>query len=123
MSQNTLAVHERPGILERLTAACSAGDLGSVQTVIGEWRAMDQPEPERGDEQRPMYYLHPALAVAIRNGHMSVVSHLLDDQFRPDDAAVKAAIETPRLDALSMFLDHGWNINKLQRSTKPPMLS
>ena len=112
-----------PELTERLVAAASAGNLDAVRNILTEWEAMDEPIPERGDDEHPMYPLNPALAAAAGGTHLHVVSYLLENAFRPDDAAIRAAIGGASTGALDLFLQHGWDINKPERIGRPPPLS
>ncbi|MCJ1251198.1 hypothetical protein MMC30_008429 [Trapelia coarctata] len=99
------SVEENAGnnILKRLIEAAGNGELDVVQDILAEWQAMPDPVPERGDNARPMYYLHPALEAAVYSNHLHVVSYLLDHHFRCDGPAVTAAVRFSSIGSLELF--------------------
>ncbi|MCJ1284072.1 Ankyrin-2 [Xylographa opegraphella] len=123
MPSRALERYAGNGLLQRLIKAASDGNIDAVQDILAEWKEMPEPVPERGDEERLMYWFHPALAAAVNGGQLHMVSYLLDHEFRCDQPAVRTAIRRSSIDSLELFLRHGWKINQLWENVTPPSLS
>ncbi|KAL8784271.1 MAG: hypothetical protein Q9195_009107 [Heterodermia aff. obscurata] len=86
----------------QLSEAARAGDLSEIQTLI------KRLPPSNSTEKS----LQPALFVAIGQGHVSVVSYLMDHGAKfHADMANPALSCTNAEDIFRLALGHGWDIN------------
>ena len=86
----------------QLAQAASVGDLSEVQGIVRNWPSNDPMEKS----------LQPALSNAVRQGHVSVASYLMDQgaTFHADMGNAAVSCEHAE-DMFQVALDHGWNIN------------
>jgi hypothetical protein len=108
--------------VEELKSACAADQLSRVQQLLKQWQSLPNPSPPR-PPSRPTVHLRSALHAAVRQNRSSIVSFLLDEGFMVDFDAVSIAIKEKFIEILQVFLDHGWNINKIQGASMAPALS
>ena len=98
----------------KLDNAAAAGNLSEVQNILSSWR-----EPANGGiiSEEALDYFQSAVEPAVRNGHDSVVSYLLDQRIPIDpmatETAADRAVKTGSTSTLQILLDYGWNINQL----------
>ncbi|KAL9121843.1 MAG: hypothetical protein Q9187_001605 [Circinaria calcarea] len=97
----------------KLDNVTAAGNVSEVQNILSSWR-----EPANGGliAEEALDYFQSAVEPAVRNGHDSVVSYLLDQRIPIDpmaaEVAADRAVETGSTSTLQILLDHGWNINQ-----------
>ncbi|KAL9626473.1 MAG: hypothetical protein Q9204_007273 [Flavoplaca sp. TL-2023a] len=109
-------------ILDSLQEACAHGRTEEAKEILDRWKNMSNPVPCRPPE-RPMVHLHPALHAAVRSGHLSTVSMLLDEGFRVSYQEVRPALANRSMAMLQVFLDHGWKINQILGPSVAPALT
>ena len=86
----------------RLAKAASAGDLSEIQGLVRNWPS-----------SRPIEKcLQLALYHAVRQGHVSIASYLMDHgaKFHADMGHVALGCNNAE-DVFRLAVDHGWNIN------------
>ena len=107
----------------KLDELAAAGNLSEIQNILSSWR-----EPAQGGKisEEGLDYFQSAVEPALRNGHDSVVSYLLDQRIPIDPMATKIAadraVKTGSTSTLQILLDHGWNINQPFDLTVGPTL-
>jgi len=103
-------------VREALEPAAASGNLPVITTLIKEWKARQlesSPRDSRSKRSSGLsYYFHSALEGAMQNGHLEVVSYMLEQGFKPTGDAVKFAVDARSFQALEMFLKYGWDVNK-----------
>lgn len=86
----------------QLATAASAGDLSEIQDLVRNWPSSSPIEKS----------LQQALHDAVRQGHVSVASYLMDHgaKFHADMGYVALSCNSAE-DMFRLAVGHGWNIN------------
>lgn len=108
--------------VEELKTACAHDELSQVRRLLKQWQSSPNPTPQR-PLSKPTVHLRSALHTAIQKNRPFIVSFLLNEGFMIDFDAVSIAIKGRFLEILQLFIDHSWNINKIQGTSMAPALS
>lgn len=105
------AVSKEPSDLDLITAASATGNLDAVQRILSQ------------DHGLPPETLCPALAAAVLNSQVTIVTYLLDHDVPMNQGLFLFATESKSFQILQAFLDHGWDINTPVDALRPPALA
>lgn len=108
---------EPPPEIGQLIIASATGDLAAAQAIFSQWRA--KPITDRIEKRRFVV----ALAAAVNNQHVPVISYLLAQGVPLNIGMFVCATKLKSIAMLQLFLDHGWDINEpIDRITPPPLM-
>ncbi|KAM3417822.1 hypothetical protein BST61_g6047 [Cercospora zeina] len=110
VTQSLISIDPKTRAVE---AACRAGNAdGAFAHVQHSLQTGTDPQDFQG-----------CLTVAAQSGQEGLVQMLLSAGVLASQWAVKAAIKQDSVALLSLFLEHGWNINEQEAWCLPPLLS
>jgi hypothetical protein len=96
--------------IQKMNAACTAGDFDLLQTLIVKWKTGQNPPLETPGYE--IYALEPVFYNAIRNNQPRIVSYFFDNGIRMCSLAIQEAYHAKASpDMFQVFVDHGWDIS------------
>ena len=106
--------------VEALERASAKGHLDEVHDFFSQYMLAQRPDPATGYIDTS--WIYGALALAVDNDHVPVVSYLLDRGLQVMACHLEGAVRARSTDTLQVLLDHGWNINEPTAEQQPPAL-
>ena len=108
-----------------LEAACTIGDLKTVETLVEQW--LSNPQMSPNIVTHPMYEFNMAFFRAIEHNHPSIVSYLMSRGIGISNGATVWALKSRSIPIFEILVDHGLDINapgpRLWSDLSPPPIT
>ncbi|KAL8931702.1 MAG: hypothetical protein Q9211_006785, partial [Gyalolechia sp. 1 TL-2023] len=105
-----------PAQVLQLETASAAGDLPTVKAILQQWHETPK------DKQINLDLFASSFGFAMKEGHVSVASYMLECGVSMNEAHFKLAMKQKSYSFLELFLSYGFDINSPRSSTDPAPL-
>ncbi|KAL8894504.1 MAG: hypothetical protein Q9207_008489 [Kuettlingeria erythrocarpa] len=106
-----------PSEVLQLETASAAGDLPMVKSILQHWHETPK------DKQINLDLFASSFEFAMKEGHISIASYMLECGVSMNEAHFKRAMKQKSYSFLELFISYGFDINSPRSSTDPAPLA